>query len=329
METLDNLIMESKENVMQSYQYYLLREHCPGCFTSSREAKLVVQSSPSAEDLVFGEHGKFLSGYTNQRVFFSYYQCQRCLLLYCRTYFTQEQLDSLYKHQSENMAEVPLKARARTQKAYYNILKKYHSPTGDYLEIGPDIGLFAKFFAQNKQINKLFLYEPNCEVHEILKMNMANANYNILEKHYSVSDIEANSLTTAVIIHALDHVLEPRKLMSEFYQNLKPGGVAFVVTHDESSFLARILGKKWPPFTLQHPHLFRPSTIQNLLKEEGFNILACKKTPNYFPLTHFIKAGMSVLGLDKFPLPNLSNFIIPIKLGNIATIAQKPIGNYK
>lgn len=304
---------------------YLQRQSCPGCFTQTGTAKREIQSLPPAEELALTQHGKFLSGYTNQRVFFTYSRCPLCDLLYCPTYFTQEQLNSLYNSQSENMAEVPLQARVSTQKAYYELLGKYHSLTGAYLEIGADLGLFAKFIADNTQVDQLFLYEPNREVHETLKKNIANKKYKILTKSYSASDVEAGKLSTAVIIHALDHILEPRQLMKGLYQNLKPGGIVFIVTHDESSLLARVLGKKWPPFTLQHPQLFKPSTLQALLKAEGFEIRASKKTANYFPLTHFIKGGLTALGLQKFPVPELPNFILPIKLGNIATIAQKPM----
>lgn len=303
-----------------------LQRNCPACFSSSQEAKLSVQSSPSAEQLPPEKHGKFLSGYTNQRVFFSYYRCSKCELLYCPTYFTQNQLDDLYKSQSENMGDVPLNARARTQAAYYELLTHHHKQAGDYLEIGADIGLFAKFFAEHNQTGKMFLYEPNHEVHNTLKSKMGNKNYEIITKNYSASDIAPNTLSTAVIIHTLDHVLEPRELMKGIYQNLKPGGVVFIVTHDESSLLARLLKKKWPPYTLQHPHLFKPSTIQYLLKKEGFTILASHKTPNYFPFTHFIKGGLAALGWNNIPIPNFANCIIPIKLGNIATIAQKPFG---
>jgi len=306
--------------------YYHKRQECPGCLNSSTKARLEMKSTPSAEDLPMDAHGQFLSGYTNRRVFFSYYRCPLCELLYCTTYFTQEQLDNLYKSQSENMAEVPLEARARTQKAYYELLKKYRHSSGDYLEIGADIGLFARLFAESSQADTLFLYEPNCEVHDMLKKQMANKNYKIITKNYMASDIEAGTLSAAVIIHALDHVLNPRQLMKGIYQNLKPGGIVFIVTHDESSLLARVLRKKWPPYTLQHPHLFRPSSIKTLLKAEGFNVLASKKTANYFPLMHFIKGGLTALGWNKVPVPTFPNFIIPIKLGNIATIAQKPLG---
>ncbi|RDI48145.1 class I SAM-dependent methyltransferase [Aquicella lusitana] len=323
MEIADNLDIRPADLTLVFS--YLKRQACPGCFAASREGTLEVQSAPAAEELPINQHGKFLSGYTNQRVFFSYFRCSACELLYCPIYFTQEQLDSLYKSQLENMAEVPLPARERTQKAYYQLLEKYHTPTGGYLEIGADIGLFAKFVSISPKVDKLFLYEPNCEVHEILAHQIGNKPHKIITKNYSAADIEPETISTAVIIHALDHILEPRQLMRDIYLNLKPGGVVFIVTHDESSLLARLLGKKWPPFTLQHPQLFKPTTIQALLKAEGFDILASEKTANYFPLTHFIKGGLTAIGLDKIPVPALPKFILPIKLGNIATIAQKPL----
>jgi 2-polyprenyl-3-methyl-5-hydroxy-6-metoxy-1,4-benzoquinol methylase len=326
MEIRENLELTNSGSLNPATTY-LQRQKCPGCFTSSAKARPEIKSLPPAEDLSLDQHGKFLSGYTNHRVFFTYYRCSCCNLLYCPTYFAQEQLNSLYKNQSENMAEVPLAARASTQKAYYQLLKKFHSPDGDYLEIGADIGLFAKFFAENSKIDQLFLYEPNHEVHETLKANLANKKYKILTKNYSASDLGAGQLSTAVIIHALDHILDPRHLIRDLHQNLKPGGVIFIVTHDESSLLAKALGKKWPPYTLQHPQLFQPATIQSLLIAEGFNILASKKTANYFPLTHFIKGGLTALGLNKLPIPDVSKLILPIKLGNIATIAQKPWGD--
>lgn len=325
MEVL-NSILEESSVTLNSSGPYLERQACPGCFTVTSNAKLEVQSNPAAENLPIDQHGKFLSGYTNQRVFFSYVRCTNCELLYSPIYFTQAQLDHLYGKQSENMAEVPLKARALTQNAYYQLLRKYHTPCGQYLEIGADIGLFAKYFAEDPKISSLYLYEPNHEVHEALAKCVGSKDYKIMTTNYTADDIEPSSLNTAVIIHALDHVLNPSQLMQDIYRNLAPGGVVFIVTHDESSLLARVLRKKWPPYTLQHPQLFKPSTIKKLLRSQGFDILACQKTSNYFPLTHFIKGGLTSFGLDLVPIPEFSNFIIPIKLGNIATIAQKPYG---
>lgn len=314
--------MECTSN--QKLSKYLDREKCPSCSMSVSKAQRTVYSTPAAEETPFHQHEKFLSGYTNKRIFFSYHRCQQCQLLYCPIYFTQTQLDQLYERQMENMADVPLQARYLTQKAYYRTLKKYHQHAGDYLEIGADVGLFAKFFAENPATNHLYLYEPNIQVHDILKSNVDNKNHDIFTKNYAAADIPFESLSTVSIIHTLDHILEPRELMRDVYKNLKPGGCVLIVTHDESSLLARLLKRKWPPYTLQHPHLFQPKTITALLQTEGFHVLACKKVPNYFPLTHFIKGGMTALGFEKFPLPHFAKFILPIQLGNILTVAQKP-----
>lgn len=322
MENYHQLGISSQQSITP--QAYLRREKCPGCYNLSKKSNFFLSSSPPAETLSINQHGNFISGYDNKRVFFSYHRCGACSLLYCPTYFTQEQLNTLYKNQSENMEEVPEKARWLTQRAYFNILKKYHTHQGDYLEIGADIGLFAKFFAENNNTDRMYLYEPNHEVHHSLRQNIGNKKFEIFTKNFSKEDVRPNSLNTVSIIHTLDHMLEPRQLIRDIYQSLQPNGVVLIVTHDESSFLAKLLKRKWPPFTLQHPQLFQPKTIQSLLVSEKFKILACKKTPNYFPVTHFIKGGLEALGLNKIPIPSLSKWVVPIKLGNIITIAVKP-----
>ena len=180
------------------------------------------------------------------------------------------------------------------------------------------------FFAKNENTKHLYLYEPNYEVHDILQKNMGNKPFKIITHNYTAKDIPEGTLGTASIIHALDHILDPRQFIRDIYKSLKPEGVILIVTHNEGSLLAKILKNKWPPYTLQHPQLFRPKTIGKLLTAENFKILTCQRTYNYFPITHFIKAGLSAFGLDKIRVPDLSKFILPIKLGNIITIAKKP-----
>src|SRR5215510_6424801 len=126
---------------------YLHRERCPICAAPADAASAVMCSNPPAEELPFASHGPFLSGYTSRRVFFSYHRCGVCSGIYCPVYFTPFQLDHLYGHQRENMAEVPLSAREATQRRYFELLRPHATLPGDYLELGPDIGLFTRLFA--------------------------------------------------------------------------------------------------------------------------------------------------------------------------------------
>src|SRR6266851_7122745 len=81
---------------------YLQRARCPCCAEGVRCSRLVVASDPPAETLSISDHGRFLSGYSANRVFFSYCRCGNCGLLYCPAYYTKAQLERLYGRQAEN-----------------------------------------------------------------------------------------------------------------------------------------------------------------------------------------------------------------------------------
>ena len=190
-----------------------------------------VASSPPAETLSLERHGKFLSGYTNERVFFTYFECPNCSARFCPTYYRQSQLDGLYGRQAENMVSVPLSARKRTQDDYINLLRRHTRMAGNFLEIGPDIGLFASAFAKGGSFEHFWLYEPNREVHPALAANFQGFSHTISADLFRASDVPAESVSTAVMIHVLDHLLEPANFLREIRASLEPGGILFIVTH--------------------------------------------------------------------------------------------------
>lgn len=315
--------MKNIEERQNNKTAYFNRKGCPSCFSSIENPELKIYSSPRAELITPEEHGRFLSGYVNKRFFFSYYRCTHCSLLYCRTYYNEKQLGTLYKNQPENMAEVPLSCRIKTQEKYFKTLQKYASLKGGYLEIGADIGIFVSFCVQRGRFDHFYLYEPNVETHKSLKKITVGKPTKISTEIFNSSHILAKKISTAVIIHTLDHVLEPRKLLNEISQCLEMNGIILIVTHDESSFLARVLKNKWPPYTLQHPQLFSPKTMKSILQAEGFKVLEISKAANVFPFLYLIKSFFTVLGFNKLKFLERDSFAIPIKLGNIITIAQK------
>lgn len=303
---------------------YLRRTACPICDAPLSQSDTAFKSTPAAEDVPFGRHGEFLSGYTSQRVFFSYNRCRQCKGLYCPTYFSQEQLDLLYSRQAENMAEVPLPAREATHAAYIDILEKYAVPSGDYLELGPDIGLFARLFVGTApNLKRLYFHEPNLEVHDALRSNLDGRDIVVSPDVYREAMNPPGKVAMAVAIHVLDHLISPESLLMALSRDIAPGGLLFLVTHDERSLLARVLGRRWPPFTLQHPQLFSPHSIRILLRRCGFEMHEVAKSLNYFPIAHLIKAGLQVAGLPPITLPFARGAGIGLRLGNIATVAYR------
>lgn len=314
----------SAKSLDNSAHDYLRIEACPCCGGPTAGAKRRVASSPPAETLSAERHGAFLSGYTQARVFFTYFECPTCSALFCRSYYRQSQLDGLYGRQAENMVSVPLAARKRTQENYARLLRRYSRMAGHFLEIGPDIGLFGSSFARAGSFDHFWLYEPNREVHQALAENFRGLSFTIKSDIFRASDVPAQSVSTAVMIHVLDHLLQPKQFLREIRASLEPGGVVLIVTHDCASLLARVLGRRWPPYTLQHPQLFSRRSIATLLQASGFEVVESVKTTNYFPLSFLMRAGLAVFGLPERLVPIGETPMLGLKLGNIGTIARKP-----
>jgi Methyltransferase domain len=303
---------------------YLQVEFCPCCDAPAAEAERRVASSPPAEAVSADRHGAFLSGYTQARVFFTYFECSECGALFCRSYYRQSQLDGLYGRQAENMVSVPMAARKRTQENYVRLLRRHSRMAGNFLEIGPDIGLFASCFANGASFNHFWLYEPNREVHQSLADNFRGLSFTINSDIFRASHVPAQSVSTAVMIHVLDHLLQPKEFLREVKASLEPGGVVLIVTHDCASVLARVLGRRWPPYTLQHPQLFSQRSLATLLQASGFEVIETVKTTNYFPLPFLMRAALTVFGLPERLVPAGDAPLVGLKLGNIGTVARKP-----
>ncbi len=303
---------------------FLRRDHCPCCEYVVSSSATKVASVPPAETISAEDHGRFLSGYTSHRVFFTYVKCEECSALFCPVFYNQNQLNRLYAHQPENMAEASIEGRRRTQHGYARILMGYAPARGNFLEIGADIGLFTEVCAQSELFGRIFLYEPNLHVHTELAQRLAGRDITISQESFSPADVPAASVSAAVMIHVLDHILDPLTLLREIYDVMKPGGLLLMVVHNSQSLLARILGKRFPPFTLQHPHLFSPKSLTRLLASAGLECVGIRNTTNYFPITHFARAALSILGLRPDLIPNWDRPLIGLQLGNIAVIARKP-----
>lgn len=303
---------------------WLERDACPFCAAPVAESAPAMRSDPPAESLPAEEHGRFLSGYGAGRVFFTYHRCGRCGGLYCPVYYTPEQLDRLYGRQQENMADVPLPARAATQRHYAALLAGCARAEGEYLELGADIGLFAQACATRFALGRMHLIEPNREVHDALRRRLAGRDLALATGDIAELGLEPGSLGLAVMIHVADHVLDPAALFGRIHALLRPGGVLFLVVHNVDSTLARVLGRRFPPFTLQHPQLYGPASMTTLLARCGFETLRIARTKNHFPVMHLVRAGMQVAGLARlapgFDLP----WTPGLRLGNIAVVARRP-----
>jgi hypothetical protein len=296
------------------------RARCPCCDAPAADAARRAASTPAAESMPAEAHGSFVSGYGARRLFFTYVACPRCGAAWCPVYYSQEQLDRLYSRQAENMADVPLEARLRTQERYARFLLEHSRGAGDYLEIGADNGSFA---ARCGGFRRYWLYEPNREVQGAIAERLRGRDFEIRDGRFAGGDLAAASVSTAVMIHVLDHLLDPLALLRGIGATLERGGALLIVTHDASSLLARALGRRWPPYALQHPQLYTAAALRALLGRAGFETRGVEKTVNDFPLFFLARAACDVFGLPHAIPASWQGPLVGLRLGNIAALAVK------
>lgn len=293
---------------------------CPLC--GERTATVEAASTCPADTMTLPELRRVWSGFFKEKTFFSYARCTDCGLLYTPTFFTEAQLGELYASLEPNMHVVPDRAIDATQRGYFDAAASAGTLDGGYLEIGPDVGHVTRHAAREGKFDHFWLFEPNRAVHGALADACAGRPHTISTSMTDMSAVPDGSVGLAVMVHVLDHLLDPVGMMEQLRAKLRPGGAVAIVTHDEASWLRRVMGTKWPPFCLQHPEIYNPRSIRRLVAQAGYASARVERSRNYFPVDFMLRqaATLARVNLDKVPLPR---FQLGLKLGNMMTIAHR------
>jgi hypothetical protein len=304
---------------MQVNQY--LSRQCPICRKNTR-FKIKVSSPKRAENLSFEKLTPYWNGFFKEKIFFSYAHCSDCGLMFAPIFYRPNQLEELYGQMAPNMDLVPMDALLKTQRGYFNELKKYSALENGYIEVGPDIGIFTINCSRDGNFDNHWLCEPNKEVSVALAQSIGDKKFTIIEDMFGFSTIPDASASVAVMIQVLDHLLDPVATLAELKKKLLPNAKLLLVTHNEQSLLRKIVGWNWPAFCLQHPQIYNPHSITRLLEEAGYKVNSIKRSTNYFQFSFLLKHLLWAFGIKVKSVPSIFNFTIGLKLGNIITIAE-------
>ena len=293
---------------------------CPVC-GGKASADGAIHSEVKAESLSFNDLIPGWNGFFKDKVFFTYARCDGCGLLYAPTFFNGPQLEKLYGQMPPNMALVPLEALRRTQHGYFKALKSCSDLDGGFIEVGPDIGLFTENCVREGKYDEYWLFEPNRDVLPALSKIVEGCKFHVIHDMFGFSHVPDHAASAAVMIHVLDHLLDPIATLNELRQKLKPGAKLLLVTHNESSLLRRIVGWRWPAFCLQHPQIYNPDSMRALLDAAGYEVQEVRKTVNYFQVDFLLKQLLWAFGIKVKSVPSFGKLTVGLKLGNMLTIA--------
>ncbi len=298
---------------------------CPNCGEKIL-FKLEISSHRTAESMAFDELREYFIGIRKEQVFFSYYRCQTCLLLFCPYYFNGIQLDSLYAEMPDNLLGAEKSVAEKTQIGYFRWMKKnIHKNINSYLELGPDIGLITAAVVNDLNPRSLILVEPNILMHE--ELQSLKTSENSIKVARNLAEVEHQSIDLTIGIHVFDHLVDPSEQLNGIFTMTTNNGYIGIVVHDESSILRRILGKKWPPFCLQHPQLYNQGTLEEVLSRAGFKKIKIARSVNHFSMHHLGVLLMDILGAPKKVARVIPDVEIPIVLGNQISVFRKDVNS--
>ncbi len=299
----------------------IISRNCPVCGADPKSGEVEVTSkiNPSLDDL--GNIQKKWEGFHSKTSFFPYIRCGMCKVLYNETYFDANSVDALYSSIADNTSGAPIETHSKTQRRYVKLLVEAGLEKGPLIEIGPDLGLAAKEVLKTGQVTELYFVEKNTSSYESLSQISESISTQI------VSDLsqldEGIGASSGILIHVLDHVIQPRESLLLLRTNLRPGAKILIVVHNESSLLRKIMRGLWPPFRLQHPHLFSPISLKTLLEYSGYTNVVVQPSTNYMPMRHAFVLGASSLGLPKVIAKFVPKISLPLRLGNIVATAER------
>jgi hypothetical protein len=298
-----------------------IKRACPLCGSEKTHTNPESKAKFPAEECSWEQVKDAFVGIRNDQIFFSFYRCLDCGLLYCPWYFTKEQLDALYSEMPDNTMGEDKRTASKTQSRYARKIVKVSNNVNSFLEIGPDIGLVAKEVVTRANVKNVYMVEPNASVHQELSQNLTNS-----KNQQICTDIEKlteSKFDLVVGIHVLDHLLQPKVDLAAISRYSGDQQTSAFVVHNEKSLLRRVMAEKWPPFCLQHPQLYNRKTLRRMLETSDFKDFKITRTINYYHLNNLSSMLLRVLGLPQWLNKVVPHIEMPFILGNIMVMARK------
>jgi SAM-dependent methyltransferase len=289
---------------------------CPVCQSKlGAHPAIIPEIDPSFEKKI---KKKILEGFTKSIIFFPYYRC-KCGMLTTKTFIKEKALNHLYSDMQENVYEDDNRINdIETRKGYLLQIKNFldfEKKNINLLEIGADNGNFIKLIKQFNNKIDFTAVEPNKKMHKRLKLLTKNVydNINKIPKDKKFDFI--------IAVHVFDHIPNLTEFLKKIGKKLRKGGFIYGVVHDERSLMAKLLGKRWPAYSIQHPHLFNPNSADVLFKKLKYKKSFIIKTKNFFNLGFLLQNLFYVIFKIKISFPSF--FPIGLKLGNFSFLYKK------
>lgn len=174
-------------------------------------------------------------------------------------------------YQKIPQGEAELAAMARKD-AYRLDGIRPHVASGDFLEIGPWIGLVAYSAKQAGYRVHVLEREQRC-------VDLLNGvGINAMQTNDPARSLQDNPTTYDVIgmWHSIEHFPRPWEVIAAAAERLRPGGLLVIAAPNPESAQMRVLGKRWVHLDApRHLHFLTAAMIAGIGRDKGLEVVDC------------------------------------------------------
>jgi len=300
-----NVKVATKEN--KDFCYLCQSTNLKVKFPSTKDTSITDSNSYRCTSFGHNKHGDIL-------------ECLDCGLIALKDIPDRIELVQIYKQVIDPLYIEEKENRYFTFNNVMKDIQKYTS-SGKLLDIGCYCGYFLDV-AREKGFDV-----QGVELSEWASSQARQLDLLVHSDNLSNLDLDSH-FDTITMWDVIEHFSDPRVELHEIYRLLKSGGYFFLSTINASSFLARLMGPRWPWLMDMHIFYFGTDTITKILKEEGFTVVIIQNYTHYISSKYLIKklTHISRLGVlaPKALQGIIGEFNIPFNLGdNMMVIAKK------
>jgi SAM-dependent methyltransferase len=257
---------------------------------------------------------------TTEHFHYEMVKCAKTGLIFSRHILDDASLNELYKDSVVTFGEQTEFIKRDYWQPISGYVGKWNK--GRSLDIGCSNGFFLEVLKDNGYAD-VHGVEPGEEPKKIARPDIRD---NIYTGFYGPGLYPANNFDLITCFQTLDHLSDPQGMLKTMYDNLKPGGHAYLIMHNTKALQAKLFGEKSPIIDVEHIYLFNKENLPELCKKAGFKVVSVFDVKNGYPLSYWVR--MSPLPLKKlwaglFKVLGLYKKVLAINAGNMGIIVEK------
>ena len=240
-------------------------------------------------------------------------RCMTCGLVYAALDSSLQEIKKDYSDMADEDYVKEEKGRRAQAKSVLSKIAKFKKQ-GRLLDVGCGPGLFlAQAREQGWEVSgaDLSLWAKNyCK---------ENFGIDIFQGTLTEARFPDRSFDVVVMNDVIEHLEDPKVVLSEIRRVLKNDGVVYISTPDIDSFLSRSLGGRWWGINKYHLFYFSRKTLERLFESVGFKRLRYFSYPRIFSLNYWAKRLETYPALIYRPIEFVS------RIGNAGKILLKVV----